>query len=395
MLSFMSAELKISFVSSITPAVNSTRFSLSLSLYEMAELENEQATDPSLSPLLKCLEGSGVVLMDGGLTTSLPAQATSHALWGHQLLLGVDGGLQSLHDVHLSHLRSGAQVLSTMTYKLSEKFIQECVIKGYLDEDIQEIGDWVKTSPWNPSTVSAVQELYHRAISTAKKAVTTYVDEVSSSGQVVAHRPQVYASCGPVGDSRLFSGVTDPDSQLTLQEDWCRGYYAEKLVGLAGCAPDGIAVESIPTLGEAVIAAEEATKASLQIPVHITFICKDESTTMGGSAFSECVATLDKFSVVQSIGINCTSPKYMVPLIEIAARSTSKPISVYPNSGERFIAKKGERRWVDEGGMKVVCGQDAVDYYKAGARIIGGCCRVYATQIAEMKSSLQEYRSQL
>jgi homocysteine S-methyltransferase len=75
---------------------------------------------------------------------------------------------------------------------------------------------------------------------------------------------------------------------------------------------------------------------------------------------------------VAAVGVNCTSPTYIPALIAEAKRGTNKPILVYPNSGESYNA--GSNEWGGDVVYKSF-GEEAKEWLRAGARMIGGCCR--------------------
>jgi homocysteine S-methyltransferase len=59
-------------------------------------------------------------------------------------------------------------------------------------------------------------------------------------------------------------------------------------------------------------------------------------------------------------------------LIREAKKVTEKPILVYPNSGETYNAVN--QNWNGDPVYESF-GEEAKEWYKAGARLIGGCCR--------------------
>jgi homocysteine S-methyltransferase len=72
----------------------------------------------------------------------------------------------------------------------------------------------------------------------------------------------------------------------------------------------------------------------------------------------------------------------VLPAIGLAA-ATSKPVIVYPNSGEHWEG----RAWT---GRSDFSPQLASQWVSAGARIVGGCCRVRPADIAELARILAE-----
>jgi homocysteine S-methyltransferase len=83
----------------------------------------------------------------------------------------------------------------------------------------------------------------------------------------------------------------------------------------------------------------------------------------------------DGVDTVVAVGVNCTDPAGIGPAVEAAERS-GKPVVVYPNSGETWDAVG--RRWT---GTPGVSSADVLGWIDAGARLVGGCCRVRPADI--------------
>jgi homocysteine S-methyltransferase len=121
------------------------------------------------------------------------------------------------------------------------------------------------------------------------------------------------------------------------------------------------------------------------IPAWISFTCKDRLHTAEGERIGDCVTRLAPYPQVIAVGVNCTHPELMVPLLEEMRAHTDKPLLVYPNSGEHY---DGEARcWTGRAedapfaaGAKAWCG--------AGARLIGGCCRTTPADIRALRRVL-------
>jgi homocysteine S-methyltransferase len=72
-----------------------------------------------------------------------------------------------------------------------------------------------------------------------------------------------------------------------------------------------------------------------------------------------------------------------VPAAIGAAAATGKPVIVYPNSGEHW--DPASRNWV---GTAQFSPEAAAQWASAGARVIGGCCRVRPVDIAGLATVL-------
>ena len=70
------------------------------------------------------------------------------------------------------------------------------------------------------------------------------------------------------------------------------------------------------------------------------------------------------------------APEIISPTVAAAA-AAGKPVVVYPNSGETWDAVG--RRWTGPAGISP---DDVPAWVEAGARLVGGCCRVRPTDIA-------------
>jgi homocysteine S-methyltransferase len=97
-----------------------------------------------------------------------------------------------------------------------------------------------------------------------------------------------------------------------------------------------------------------------------------------GESLRACAELLDAQPQVIGIGVNCTAPELIGSLIGELAKVTSKPIIVYPNSGEQWDAL--HHCWQGDGQLQAF-GELAGRWRSAGAQWIGGCCRTGPEQV--------------
>ncbi|CAI7790811.1 unnamed protein product [Closterium sp. NIES-53] len=155
-------------------------------------------------------------------------------------------------------------------------------------------------------------------------------------------------------------------------------FHRRRLQVLAAAGPDIIAMETIPCHIEAQalvqLLEEQAASGAAAVPAWISFNSKDGRTAPSGDLFSSCIATAAASPHVVAVGINCTPPRFILPLLHAARKETSKPLVVYPNSGEAWDGINKE--WVpcsglsDDGFVSY-----APEWVSAGAAVLGGCCR--------------------
>ncbi len=182
-------------------------------------------------------------------------------------------------------------------------------------------------------------------------------------------RPIVAASVGPYGaylaDGSEYTGDYDRDEEELLI------FHRRRWHILAGCRPDLMACETIPSAAEG-RALSRLLAETPQTVAWFSFSCRDGSHVNDGTPLADCLAPLDEIEQVVAVGVNCTAPRHIAALVGQARRVTDKPIVVYPNSGETYDASN--RRWLGQSAPEDFAEQSRA-WRTAGASIIGGCCR--------------------
>ena len=195
-------------------------------------------------------------------------------------------------------------------------------------------------------------------------------------------RPLVAASVGPYGavladGSEYRGGYSLPDRELAA-------FHRPRLAVLADAGADLLAIETIPCLREAVVLAHLLG----DIPdarAWVSFTCRDDAHNAQGEEIGECVARLAAFPQIVAVGLNCTAPRHVTPLLDRMRARTDRPLLAYPNSGERYEA--AGKRWL-EGAAEATLGEWARDWRAHGARLIGGCCRTTPDDIRAVAQAL-------
>ena len=117
----------------------------------------------------------------------------------------------------------------------------------------------------------------------------------------------------------------------------------------------------------------------------LSFTCADGSHTGSGDEIAACVRLAGQSPQVIAIGVNCTAPAHVGELVDRRGALTTAPIVVYPNSGRQWDAEA--RCWAGRSSLGEV-GALAVDWYRRGARWIGGCCGTTPEDIAQVRAAL-------
>jgi len=281
------------------------------------------------------LDLSKVHVLDGGMATELERVGCdlSGPLWSAQVLREQPEKIAAVHE---SYLAAGADCILTASYQVSAEAYAEIGLTA---------GD----------AATSLRESVHLAKSVGAR----------HSGRQIL----IAASLGPFG-AALHNGA-EYHGNYGISFDDLVSFHARRIAVLAETDADLLAFETVPSCEEA-----KAIVAALapfpEIAAWITFTCKDESHVAHGEPIFECAAQIDSVPQVVAVGINCTRPNLVATLIGKVRTATSKPIVVYPNSGEGWDAER--RCWTGESDAAGF-GQLAEQWRKAGAQIVGGCCR--------------------
>ena len=283
------------------------------------------------------------LIADGGLATELEARGhdLSDALWSARLLVDAP---QEITAVHSAFFRAGAMIATTASYQAS---FDAFAASGISRND----------------TVG----LLRRSVELAKTAR----DEVGVAGC------QVAASVGPYG-AALADG-SEYRGRYGLRVAQLQDWHRPRLEVLADAGADVLALETIPDVDEA--EALVTLVRSLGLPAWLSYTI-DGTRTRAGQPLADAFAVAAGVPEIVAVGVNCCAPEDVLPAIE-PARETGKPVIVYPNSGERWDSAR--RAWV---GASRFSPQLAVQWVAAGARVIGGCCRVRPADIAGLAAVL-------
>lgn len=299
---------------------------------------------------VQALERQRPLLLDGGLATQLEAQGCDigNTLWSASMLLEDP---EAIVDANFAYLEAGAECIASASYQASR-------------EGFAKLGH----------SAGEADRLMLLSVELAIRARDEF------AGDDASPRPLVAASIGPYG-AMLHDG-SEYTGDYAISSDGLRQFHEERLQLFDGSDADVLAVETIPSLPEARVLAD--LLEDCDTPAWISFSCRNESQISDGTPLDE-VATLFKgHPTVLAVGINCTPPQYATALIRILRKALpDKAVVVYPNSGEQFNVD--ENSWSGD-----AVALTAAEWVAAGARIVGGCCRVGPEQIRAMAKGMKE-----
>lgn len=293
-------------------------------------------------------------IIDGAMATELEVRGANidDPLWSAKVLLEQP---QMIEDVHYAYFVAGADIAITASYQAS--------FEGYARRGL----DAVETT-----------RLLRLSIQLAQRARALFLDSSHAEGRI---RPMIAASVGPYGAFLADGSEYRGDYGLSVEE--LVAWHRPRFEVLANAGADLLACETIPTLLEGEALARLIDEYNM--PAWLSFSCRDGETLHHGESMREAAALAETTAHVVAAGVNCTPPRYVESLLREATKGTKKPLLCYPNSGESW---DGENHcWLPGTGVTEFA-EPARLWAKAGARLIGGCCRTGPAEIREIRSAL-------
>lgn len=293
---------------------------------------------------------AGPWLLDGGLSTDLDGAGydLSGHLWTAKILLEKP---QAMEWVHRNFVKAGADVIATGSYQVSR---QGFVAGGMSMADADAC---LRTS-----------------VEIARSAAS---DEELAGGRQV----RVAGSLGSFG--AILGNGQEYRGRFPLSVDQLATFHAERIAVIREAGPDLLAFETIPDVIEAV-AIVQALEAAPEIPSWISFTCNSPMTTCADQSIVDAIRVAASCSSVVAVGVNCTAPEFVEPLLNEMAAESGIPLVAYPNHG--MIWDGDEEAWsgenVVESATRAIREQAIQGWVSAGAQLVGGCCGIGSDLIA-------------
>jgi homocysteine S-methyltransferase len=297
------------------------------------------------------------VLLDGGLATELEAagQRLDTALWSAALL---ESNPVAIVAAHRAYLEAGAEIVTSASYQASREGYARFGI-GSPDAD----------------------RLIASSVILAREACAAW-----AAARPGAPARRVAASVGPWG--AILHDGSEYTGAYGVRPAALRRFHAPRLAVLDAAGADLLAVETIPSHAEAEVLA--GLLDDCRTPAWVSFSCRDEQSISDGSELADVARLFSGHRTVFALGINCTAPHFVPPLIRILRDvAPDLAVVVYPNSGEVYDAAGNAWSGSTETDGFVAA---AEGWFAAGATYIGGCCRIGPTHIAKLRARWPELR---
>ncbi|WP_299957601.1 homocysteine S-methyltransferase [uncultured Modestobacter sp.] len=289
---------------------------------------------------------AGPVVLDGGLSTELESRGhdVTSALWSARLLRDDPAAVVAAHTAFAA---AGAQVLTTASY--------QATFPGFAAAGID---------------AAEARSLMARSVRLAREGLA-------------GHDGWVAGSVGPYGAFLADGSEYTGDYVESMSVDELRAFHRSRLAVLAEAGADVLACETLPAAAEVEALLTELDDLGVPAWLSLTAVTGADGVarTRRGERLDDVCAMARDVDAVLAVGVNCTDPAG-VPAAVTAAAASQLPAVAYPNSGEVWDA--ATRSWTGRPGVGDVGG-----WLAAGARLVGGCCRVRPADVAAIASAVR------
>ncbi len=289
------------------------------------------------------IDSHGVVILDGGMATELESRGAdlNGPLWSAKALLETP---QLIEQVHYDYYAAGADIAVSASY--------QATFEGFANRGIGR---------------KRTIDLFRLSVRLARDARDRFWAVADHHAKRPA--PLVAASVGCYGAYLADGSEYRGDYGLSARK--LIDFHRPRLEVLADSGVDLLAFETVPCAVEAEAIVRLLEDAS-DVPAWISFSCRDDAHVSHGEPLTDCVGITNDATSCVGVGVNCTAPRYVGPLLRSIQGTTTRSLVAYPNSGEVW---DGARHCWTASPDQIDFSESAREWYDAGARMIGGCCR--------------------
>ena len=307
---------------------------------------------------------NGIMVIDGSMSTALEHLGAdlNSKLWTARALAESP---ELVRQVHLDYFRAGADCGITCSYQAT---IPGLTANGYTREEAEKL-------------IARSVEIFIKA------RQQWWEEEGEKAGRAW---PLCLAGIGPYG-AYLADG-SEYRGKYGVGDDVLDSFHRRRMEILHQAGADILLIETQPSLHEALLAAGIAEE--LGADYWISFSCADEKHICEGDPIRKCAEVFaEGHPHLEMIGVNCTKPVYISGLIKelragLQTAGSTLPIGVYPNSGEEY--DPFTKSWHGTGDAKNFW-EYALDYMRAGADAVGGCCTTVASHVEQVVAARKAF----
>ena len=308
------------------------------------------------NPIKPLLEQKKHMIIDGALASELQRRGCdlNDSLWSAKVLIEQP---ELIQQVHYDYFVAGADCAITASYQATPMGFAQKGIE--LEESIKLI----KTS-----------------VKLAQQAKMQYLNDLKQDKALL-----IAGSVGPYGAYLANGSEYTGDYQLSESE--FIAFHKDRVTALIDAGVDILACETMPSFLEI----KALTKLIQQFPMvncWFSLTLKDQQHISDGTPLTEVIEYLNSIEQIVSVGINCIALEKVTPALEVLSKLTSKPLIVYPNSGEEYDPTT--KQWHKNHHHNCTFANQLDTWIKLGAKLIGGCCQTTPEDIVEIHQLLNK-----
>ena len=300
-----------------------------------------------------------VLVLDGAMGTSIHKYNPTEADWGGREQLNNCDYVAETHpewiaEIHRGFFAAGCDAVETNTFNGSKLVMAE-------------FGLAEQTYDLNVKNVRIARKV---------------ADEFSTQS-----RPRFVV--GSVGPGTKQPSLLDP--AITITFDQMYASYEPQMLGLIDGGCDAILIETcfdvLQTKIAVICALDAMRKRGVKLPLMTQVTILEQGKMMAGTDMATAIATLETFSEIDVIGINCAlGPKDMVGHVRELSNRCKRKISCLPNAGlpEMLDGKAFFPLSPDELASWLV---RFVEEF--GVDIVGGCCGTTNEHLAAVVKAME------
>ena len=308
------------------------------------------------NPIKPILEQKKHMIIDGALASELQRRGCdlNDSLWSAKVLIEQP---ELIQQVHYDYFKAGADCAITASYQATPMGFAQKGIE--LEESIKLI----KTS-----------------VKLAQQAKMQYLNDIKQDKALL-----IAGSVGPYGAYLANGSEYTGDYQLSESE--FIAFHKDRVTALIDAGVDILACETMPSFLEI----KALVKLIQQFPMvncWFSLTLKDQQHISDGTPLTEVIGYLNGIEQIVSVGINCIALEKVTPALEVLSKLTSKPLIVYPNSGEQYDPTT--KQWHKNHHHNCTFANQLDTWIKLGAKLIGGCCQTTPEDIVEIHQLLNK-----
>ncbi|WP_334327727.1 homocysteine S-methyltransferase [Gilliamella apicola] len=308
------------------------------------------------NPIKTLLEQKKHIVIDGALASELQRRGCdlNDSLWSAKVLIEQP---ELIQQVHYDYFVAGADCAITASYQATPM--------GFAPKGI-ELEESIK--------------LIKTSVKLAQQAKMQYLNDIKQDKALF-----IAGSVGPYGAYLANGSEYTGDYQLSESE--FIAFHKDRVAALIDAGLDILACETIPSFLEI----KALAKLIQQFPMvncWFSLTLKDQKHISDGTPLTEVIEYLNSIEQIVSVGINCIALEKVTPALEVLSKLTSKPLIVYPNSGEQYDPTT--KQWHKNHDHNCTFANQLDVWINLGAKLIGGCCQTTPDDIVEIHQLLNK-----